>query len=107
MGSTCAYSRSMVGPEPFVVAAVAGLGGPVDHDDQARADIGAPADPPAYLDVLGCRLWLADDGHQREAVDVDPDLDDVRRETDVGAAGTAVAQLQLLDGPWDLVTAAA
>ena len=35
----------MVGPEPFVVAAVAGLGGPVDHDHQARADVGRAGRP--------------------------------------------------------------
>ena len=81
----------VVGAEPFVVAAVAGLGGAVDRDHKAGAAIGTAADPAADLDVLRGRLGLADDGHQGEAVDVDTDLDDVRREADVDAAGTAVA----------------
>ena len=97
----------MVGPEPFVVAAVAGLNGSVNGDDEAGTDIRTAPDATADLDVLGGGLGLADDGHEPEAVDVDTDLDDVRGQADIHAARTAVRGLQLLDGPGDLIAAAA
>jgi hypothetical protein len=73
----------MVGAETLVVAAVTRLRGPVDGDDQSRADFLLPADPTAHLDVLRRGLRLPDDRHQREPIDVHTYLDDVRGETDI------------------------
>ena len=97
----------VVAAETLVVAAVAWLGGTIDSYDQTRADVRLTANSTADLDVLGCRLGLSDDGHQAQAINVDADLNDVRCQADVDAAGLAVRELQLLDGLWYLVAAAA
>ena len=77
-----------------------------------RPDRAAPpvaADAAGCLDVLGGRLRLADHGHEREPVDVNADLDDVRGQADVDgvrALGRTL-HLQLLDRLRHLVVAQA
>ncbi len=72
----------VIGPEPLVVTAVARLRCPVDRDDKARR-LHVASDATAHLDVLRGGLWLTNNRHQAEPVDVDTDLDDVRGEADV------------------------
>jgi len=67
----------VIGQESLVVAPVTGFRRTVDGDHQAGADVGATANTAGYLDVLRRGFGLPDDGHQAEAVDVNPDFNDV------------------------------
>src|SRR5688572_8727392 len=68
------------------VRPVAALGWTVEHEDQTRPLPPAPPYPACDLDVLRCRLRLADDSHEGEPVDINTDFDDARCEARVNYA---------------------
>ena len=60
----------MIAAKLLEMRAVARPCGGIERDHQTGALPPAPAYPARHLDILRCRLWLSNNGYERQPVDI-------------------------------------